>query len=234
MENLNATETYHLSNFLQFLIEKSREECDRLPAIKEMSRTLNISQPALREQLEQAKTLGLVTAKPKAGIRRVPYAFSPAAIQSIKFAVLQDTKYFVKLSETRKGLEKAFWYEAVAKLNIDDLSFLNTQLESARRKLARRPAEIPHLEHKTLHLSIYHHLDNTFVTGILEGFWCAYEIIGMSQYSDLEYLTRVWGYHSKIVKSLEEGDFDLSYQYMMDHFDLVQSRRFPNSKYAFE
>lgn len=234
MEINNTAETYRLSNFLQLLIEKSGEESDRLPALKEMSKILNMSPPALREQLEQAKTLGLVIAKPKAGIRRVPYAFSPAAKQSIKFAVLQDAKYFTKLSEIRKGLEKAFWYESVAKLNADDLGFLNTQLDSAWRKLGKRPAEIPHLEHKTLHLSIYHHLDNTFVTGILEGFWYAYEIIGMSQYSDLEYLKRVWEYHSKIIKSLEEGDFDSSYQYLMDHLDLVQSRRFPNSKYVFE
>ncbi|MCU0938076.1 MAG: FCD domain-containing protein, partial [Burkholderiaceae bacterium] len=184
--------------------------------------------------LEQAKTLGLVTAKPKLGIHRSTYAFSFAAQESIKFSIQIDPKYFIQLSEMRKALEKAFWYESIAKLNSDDHFILSTQLDSAKVKLSKIPAEIPHVEHKTLHMTIYRHLDNTFVKGILEGFWFAYEIVGMNQFSEIDYLKKVWDYHSKIVNAIYETDYDLSYRLLIEHLDLIQNRGHQLRKYNFE
>ena len=234
MENYSIPQSYEFSRFLQFLIKKSSEENDRLPSLAELSRLLNISQPALREQLEQAKTLGLVTAKPKLGIRRIPYNFSSAAQESIKYAIHLDQKYFSQLSEMRKALEKAFWYESITKLNDEDCKILLSQIKTAQEKLIREPAEIPHLEHKTLHMTVFRHLDNTFVKGILEGFWFAYEVIGMNQFSNVDYLRKVWNYHSRIINAIIESDFDLSYRLLIEHFELIQNREQKAQKYSFE
>ena len=40
------------------------------------------------------------------------------------------------------------------------------------------------------------------MTGILEAYWDLYESIGLAVYTDLDYLSRVWSYHRRMVDSI--------------------------------
>ena len=70
------------SAFLQYLTERTDAEGDRLPPLSELSQQLGVSIASLREQLEVARTLGVVEVRPKVGIRRLPYRFKPAVLTS--------------------------------------------------------------------------------------------------------------------------------------------------------
>jgi DNA-binding FadR family transcriptional regulator len=213
----------HSSEFLEYLSSHIKENPveTRLPSLNELSSLLDISVARLREQLEVAKTLGLVEVRPRTGIKNLPYSFYEAAWQSLSFAIGLDHSYFHQFASLRRHIELAYWYEAVEKLTSSDHEALKELMAQAWKKLSGKPPRVPHEEHRELHLLIFCHLENPFVLGVLECYWSAYEAIGLSLYTDINYLEEVWTYHQKMVDAICIGDFKLGYQSLEQHTDLL-------------
>lgn len=209
-----------LSEFLQYLASHEQTE-QSLPALTALSQELGVSVASLREQLEVARALGLVEVKPRTGIRRQPYAFFPAVRQSLQYAISLDKDNFIAFADLRRHVETAYWHEAVRKLTAEDHTALKELVARAWDKLRGSPVEIPHPEHRELHLTIYRRLDNPFVTGILIAYWDAYESVGLNVFTDYNYLTEVWNYHQKMVDSICNGEFDAGYKALDEHSDLI-------------
>ena len=57
-------------------------------------------------------------------------------------------------------------------------------------------------------MTVFKHLDNIFVIGILEAYWDLYEEVGINRYMDYSYLRQVWDYHSRILEHIKTGRFD--------------------------
>lgn len=209
-----------LSEFLQYLASHEQTE-QSLPALTALSQELGVSVASLREQLEVARALGLVEVKPRTGIRRQPYAFFPAVRQSLQYAIALEKDNFIAFADLRRHVETAYWHEAVRKLTMEDHTALKDLVARAWDKLRGSPIEIPHPEHRELHLTIYRRLDNPFVTGILIAYWDAYESVGLNVFTDYNYLTEVWNYHQKMVDSICNGEFDAGYKALDEHSDLI-------------
>ncbi len=94
----------------------------------------------------------------------------------------------------------------------------------AWEKLNGQPIQIPHPEHRQLHLGIYRRLDNPFVLGLLEAYWEAYEAVGLNLYTDIDYLQEVWRYHEQMVQAICDGDFARGYAALLQHKDLLFHR----------
>jgi len=200
----------------------------------DISKELGVSVSKLREELEVAKALGLVEVKPRVGIISLPYSFTPAVVQSLAFAILSDKDLFRKFSDLRNHIEASYWYQAVSRLTKQDIDELQVTITAALKKLNAEPIQIPHDEHRNLHLIIYRRLDNSFVTGILEAYWDLYEAVGLSVYEDQKYLDRVWAYHQQMVDSITQADFLSGYQALIAHMDLLFQREKNNAKIPFE
>jgi len=209
--------------FLDFLVStmKPGVESNHIPSLKDLSQELGVSIALLREQLEVAKALGFVEVRPRTGIRRLPYSFLPAVRQSLSYAVKTDRTKFNQFSELRNHVEAAYWYEAAASLTSDDLAGLNALVERAWKKLRSPLIQIPHQEHRQLHLSIYKRLDNPFVHGILEAYWEAYESVGLQEYAGLEYLEKVWEYHQRMVELISSGELYEGYSVLVEHSNMI-------------
>ena len=214
------------SDFLNYLAETSSkdEECVRLPSLQALSKELGVSVSSLREQMEVARALGLIEAKPRTGLRRLPYSFYPAVDQSLSYAVAIDQENFLKFADLRRSIEAAYWHQAVPLLTADDHDFLQKLIDRAWDKLRGTPIQIPQIEHRQLHLTIYQRLDNPFVSGILEAYWDAYEAVGLNLYAGYDYLDEVWTYHQRMVNGICEGDLEAGYQAMLEHTDLIRHR----------
>ena len=197
---------------------------ERLPALQEVSKELGVSVALLREQLEVARALGLVEVRPRTGIRRQPYTFLPAVRLSLSYALAVDPGYFAAYSDLRNHIEAAYWYEAVRRLEPADHARLRALLVRAWARLNGNPVQIPHEEHRQLHLAIYSRLENPFVTGLLEAFWEAYESVGLNLYADYGYLQQVWGYHQEMVDAICAGEFERGYRALEAHKDLLYHR----------
>ncbi|MEK6256219.1 MAG: FCD domain-containing protein, partial [Chloroflexota bacterium] len=181
---------------------------DRIPPLAELSDELGVSVATLREQLQVARVLGFVEVKPKSGIRRLPYTFGPSASESLSYAIALDRSYFESFADLRKKIEADYWYEAVERLSDEDKAELNALVQRAMGMLMGVPIQIPHKEHRQLHLAIFKHVQNPFVTGILEAYWDAYEEIGLNRYEHIEYLQDVWRFHQTIVSAIVAGNIE--------------------------
>lgn len=224
------------SEFLSFLTSIANENnSDRLPSLAAMSAEMGISVASLREQMEVARAMGLIDAKPKTGIRLLPYQFGPAVTQSLTFGVSINPALFHQYYDLRKKLEAAYWYEAVERLTSQDIDEISRLLNLAENKLKLSPIQIPHEEHKKFHLTIYRRLDNLFVQGLLESYWDLYDTVGFGQYNDEEYIKRVWQYHRKIVEAIRAGDFEVGYRILREHMALLfQRNNFQRPSHLFE
>jgi DNA-binding FadR family transcriptional regulator len=210
----------NLSEFMRYLAAHPlADEC--LPPLSTLSAELGVSVAILREQLEVARALGLVDVRPRTGIKRLPFTFLPAVRQSLSYAMALDRKHFEMFADLRQNIEASYWYEAVGKLTSEDREQLKGLITSAWAKLDGRPIQIPHDEHKQLHLTIFCRLNNPFVSGILEAYWESYEAIGLNVFTDYAYLRSVWQYHEKMVTAIDNGDYEAGYRALVEHTELL-------------
>ena len=214
----------NLSEFLKYLASRDEKDKGGIPALDELSQELGINRAALREQVAVARALGLVSVKPRTGMQRLAYTFTPALQQSLDYAILHDRSNFEKYSDMRTHVESAYFCQAVEKLTEEDIQELDELIAKAWGKLRGTPAQIPHQEHCDLHLLMYRRLDNVFVTGILEAYWEAYEAVDLNVFNDYAYLTKVWQYHSDIVEAIKIGNYEAAHQRLLDHTELISAR----------
>lgn len=216
--------SFELSEFMRYLAALQVNGSGALPSLNELSIELGISVSALREQLEVARALGFVEVRPRTGTRRLEYQFLPALRQTVGYAMALDVGYFEQFADLRKHIESAYWFEAVQLLTDDDHERLKNIITRAWSRLRGSPVQIPHEEHKQLHLTIFSRLENPFVHDLLKAYWEAYEAVGLNLYTDYNYLQEVWRYHQSMVDSICAGDFEAGYRALLDHTDLIHHR----------
>ena len=213
-----------LSDFLKYLAARKKSDKEGIPALDQLSAELDINRAALREQVAVARALGLVSVKPRVGIQRLAYSFTPALQQSLGYAILRDRANFEKYSDLRTHVESSYFHQAVEKLEPVDIEELKELIEEAWGKLRGTPTKIPHQEHRDLHIVMYKRLDNIFITGILEAYWEAYEAVELNVFTDYNYLTEVWDYHTRIVEAIERKKYDEAHQILLNHTKLIAAR----------
>src|SRR6185503_7760981 len=96
------------SDFLRYIVSHKYKVGDKIPTLHQLSAEMNISVGKLREQMEVARTLGLVAVRPHTGIRLEPYDFLPAVRLSLLFALAQDPGQFEAFGSLRNHIEAAF------------------------------------------------------------------------------------------------------------------------------
>ncbi len=215
------------SELLRFLASSAQQGAqtgDRLPALDELAPQLGISLSKLREQLEVARTLGLVTVRPKHGVQVAAYDFAPAVRISLLYSIARDPGQFEAFSQLRNHIEFSYFFEAVALLQPEDHVALREIIASAWGKLNGNPIRIPDTEHRALHLALFRRLGNPFVLGLLESYWDAYKAVGLNVFSDYDYLVDVWRHHEAIVEAVVKGDRDEAYRVLVQHTKLLQQR----------
>lgn len=221
------------SEFLEYLVDHhlkfdramdGDDEYARLPSLNELSKELGVSVAGLREQLEVAKALGLVEVRPRTGIRCKPYTFLPAVRESLSYAIALDWSNFIAFSDLRNHVEAAYWEDAARKLTAEDHQKLKGLVARAWEKLRGQRIQIPHSEHRQLHLAIFSRLENPFVLGILEAYWDAYEAVGLNIFADYKYLQQVWDFHQQMVDSICEGEYGQGYKALVEHWELLYHR----------
>lgn len=210
--------------FFRYLVEQHFRPGDRLPSLVQLSHEIGISVGKLREQLEVARTLGLVEASPRRGITRTAYSFLPPVRLSLLTAIELDRKRFDQYSGLRIHLETAYWNEAIAALTESEKERLRELVDMAQAKLSGPRIQIPYPEHRYLHLTIFSRLDNPFVLGLLEAYWDAYEAVELNTYADLPYLQEVWDYHARIVDAICAGEVQEGKRLLVEHMGLLSKR----------
>jgi DNA-binding FadR family transcriptional regulator len=212
------------SDFLKYLAQYHIEPGDRLPPLSEIGENMGVSVGALREQLAVARGLGVVSARPRLGLRREPFDFSQAVLPAVLFSLATGESCFAQLSRLRRAIEVSFWDEAVVLLTSEDKVRLGQLVDEAWAKLRGDPIHIPNAEHCQLHLTIFSRLDNPFVQGLLVAYWDAYDASELTRFMGYRYWVDVWTYHEQIVDALCAGEFERGRRLLNEHFALLPAR----------
>lgn len=218
------------SDFLNYLLEQDVDPGERFPSLADISSEIGVSVGKLREQFEVARMLGLVEASPRRGITRKAYDFHPPVRLSLLMGLALNAGHFREFSSLRAHLETAYWSEAVVLLTQEDKEKLQQLVKRATDQLNRDRVQIPHYEHRALHLTIFSRLDNLFVKGLLEAYWDAYEAARLNRYADYAYLQEVWGYHARIVDAICEERYDDGKELLLEHMTLLRQQRVEKEK----
>lgn len=210
--------------FLSYLAESAFAPEQKLPTLNEISGEMNISVGKLREQLEVARSLGLVSVRPRVGMQREPFDFSAVILKAVLFSLATGEATFTQFSQIRRAIEQSMWDDAVTLLTDEDKAKLQQLIDRAWKTLRQTPIpRIPNQEHRELHLTIFSRLDNPFVQGLLNAYWDAYEASELTRFNSLEYWVEVWHYHQDIVDAICCGNFALGKQRLIAHFSLLRS-----------
>ena len=210
------------SGILHYIIENQLKPGDRLPTISELSQQMGVSVGKVREELEVARTLGILQVKPRIGMVVLDFDFGPAATLMVLYALGQDRASFHQFALLRKSVELSFWHEAVSLLTPSDIDELRQLIICARDKLNRAPVVVPVEEHRRLHLAFFKHLQNPFVLGLLEAYWAAYKAHGLALYAELSYHREVWDYHERMVECVARKDFEAGRRALKEHMELLR------------
>ena len=209
------------SDILDFIVSNELEPGDRLPSLSDLSTKLGISVGKLREELEVARHMGVVSVRPKLGIRREAFEFYPAVQSSLLFGLSTGEATFQQYSQLRQSIEANMWHQAVSRLTKEDKKELKSLIQQAWEKLKGARVHIPNGEHRELHLSFFKKLENPFVEGLLKAYWDAYFETELSRYADYQYWIEVWTYHERIVEAVCEGEYEKGRKLLIEHFELL-------------
>jgi DNA-binding FadR family transcriptional regulator len=196
----------------------------KLPPLDELAESLGMSRGKLREELVAAQAFGVVDMRPGDGTYVCPFDFYTAIRTLVLYGTACDWGNFDHLYKLRVQLETGFWEEATGSLLDEDRQMLRQVLERAESKLMGTPTEIPHREHRSFHLLIYSRLDNTFVQGLLNAYWDAYEAVGLHRYFDFSYFEEMWHSHREMVEAILTGRYQEGKEVLARHFTLLDSR----------
>ncbi len=216
------------SDLLKYIVDHHLQPGDQLPALTDLSQELDINVGKLREQLEVARSMGVVEVRPRTGIRVKELDFLPAIRLSLLFTLAMDKSRFEAFTALRNHTEVSFWHEAVAQLTDADKDELRRLVEAAWDKLnSPTMIQIPHAEHRRFHMKIFCHLQNPFVQGLLEAYWEGYEAVELDTYADLHYWQEAWKYHERILDCICDGDFNAAQEAFIEHTRLLRHRQMP-------
>lgn len=209
------------SDFLKYLLDNQLVAGAQLPPLTEISKALGVSVGKLREQLELARSMGLVSVRPRLGMQREPFNFAPTVLNGVLFGLGSGEATFQQVSQVRVALEVSFWDTAVTQLTSADKVELLEIVNLAWQKLRGSPIHVPNGEHRQLHLKIFSRLDNPFVQGLLTAYWDAYDASELTRFASYQYWTEVWSYHQRIVEALVANDFENGRHLLIQHFNLL-------------
>lgn len=215
------------SELIQYLVDQGLTPGDRLPALTDLSGELDVSVSKLREQLELARHLGIVSVRPRLGTRREKFDFHPAVLTSLFFGMATGEATFEQFSRLRQTIETNMWDEAVHLLTEEDKAELQKIMARAWNKLRGHPVHIPNGEHRALHLNIFSRLENPFVQGLLKAYWDAYEATELTRFADYKYFLDVWNFHQQIVDAICDGNFEEGREILIKHFQLLPTVTHP-------
>jgi len=217
-----------METIAQYLIDTAPASCGdepvRLPSLGDLAKEMGVSRGKLREELIVAQAYGVVEMRPGDGTYVHPFDFYSAIRPAVLYSIACDKANFESFRKLRAYLEIAFYDEATRALDEEDYRQLEQIVARAERKLRGTPIQIPHDEHRELHLRIFGKLDNPFVQGILQAYWDAYEAVELHHYFDLSYYAKMWTSHRALVEALKANQPQQGKAILAEHFTILESR----------
>lgn len=217
-----------MQGILGYLIDTGLAACEdgpaKLPSMQALAGEMGVSRGKVREELIAAQAYGIVEMRPGDGTYVLPFDIYDAVRPAVLYSIACDRENFEHFRKLRAYLEVTFWDEAVWELNAEDIERLDAIVTRAEAKLSGSPIQIPHAEHRQLHMRIFARLENPFVQGILRAYWDTYDVIEMNLFYQLGHYQAMWASHREMVDALQAGRPADGKAVLREHFTILEQQ----------
>jgi len=205
-----------------YILRNGLKPKDQLPPETELSRQLGISRNAVREGVKRLESLGVLEARPGAGLFVRPFSFEPI-LDNLAYGLFVNSKQFVDLLDVRAYLETAL-AEAITTTipaaQVEKLRALLREWESAIQR--GHPSD----EYdRRFHQVLVEHLDNTMLAQVIDLFWLMVHRAGewTSIPGPLNPRT-TYQLHVSLVEAIAQHDVETVRKWYGKHFESSRDR----------
>jgi DNA-binding FadR family transcriptional regulator len=154
-----------------YILENSLLPGDPLPPETELVELLGVSRNSVREAVKSLETVGILEARPGAGLFVSSFSFDPL-LEHLRYGLMFDLKQLADILEVRFHIEHCMIERAVEAVTPAQLATLEAILERMRQAAAAGYYSAE--EDRTFHHSLWANVDNTTVGKILDVFWMVF------------------------------------------------------------
>lgn len=116
----------------QYIIKNKLKQGDPLPPEQELSETLNVSRNILREALRHFRTLGIISSRPRIGLR-IERLIPEDPFRCYLPYIISDKKKIEEIKELRLILETGMISEMIANAKPGDIEFLGNTANAMKK-----------------------------------------------------------------------------------------------------
>jgi GntR family transcriptional repressor for pyruvate dehydrogenase complex len=192
---------------------------DALPPERELVKVFNVSRASLREALNTLAGMGFLEMSQKH--RTIVKSLASSGITDPLHHLLQeDIQTVFELIEVRKAIESWSAYHAATRATADDITRLESSVESMRLKIERGVSVVE--DDANFHLAISEATHNTIQTHLM---FSIYDILkkSLGKYYESIKMEDVYEQHCKLVDAIKKRDSALASRRMHEHLDYVET-----------
>ncbi|MCE7988648.1 MAG: FadR family transcriptional regulator [Caldilinea sp. CFX5] len=205
-----------------YIIQNSLLPGDSLPPETELCELLGVSRNSVREAVKSLETLGILEARPGAGLYVSNFSFDPL-LQQLGYGILFDHKQLTDIIDVRFHLEHGMIDRAVRAATPEQVAQLQAILDEMRNA-----AENGHYSaeaDRDFHRVLWANVDNTIVGKILDVFWVIFrQAQARSAIPDPPQPLATYQRHVPIVEALAQQDVEAARLAMERHYIGIQER----------
>ena len=189
---------------LDYVGEAQLRPGDRLPAERDLVKSLAAGRSTVREVIRQLQTLGILEARKGSGtyLRRLA---SPGAIHVpllIDAATLRDS--LLQTLEVRRGLEVEASAAAARRATPEDLKRIEARLDAM--EAVHRETGTAGREDLAFHLAIYDATGNPLFRQLLEGMREGFESFFAKPFARPDFAARSFPFHRELFDAIRKRD----------------------------
>ena len=192
---------------------------DALPPERELVKVFNVSRASLREALNTLAGMGFLEMSQKH--RTIVKSLASGGITDpLRHLLQEDIQTVFELIEVRKAIESWSAYHAANRATADDITRLESSVESMRLKIERGVSVIE--DDANFHLAISEATHNKIQTHLM---FSIYDILkkSLGKYYENIKMEDVYEQHCKVVDAIKKGDSALASRRMHEHLDYVET-----------
>lgn len=195
---------------------------DPLPPETELSQQLNVSRNSVREAVKSLEALGVLEARPGAGLFVCAFSFDPL-LNHLGYGLLFDLKQLTDLLEVRILLEVGMVPRVVAAVTPEQIARLRQVLDQMRRGAERGEYAVE--ADRQFHQVLYENTGNGVVGRLVDVFWAIFQQArergAIPEPADL---MDTYRHHAHIVDALEKRNLEEAHARTVRSFNGISRR----------
>lgn len=204
-----------------FILDNGLQPGDALISEGQIARDLGVGRSSVREAVRSLETLGILEVKHGAGLYIREMNFD-VLTEVLSYNAALKTSNLLELLSIRKLLEINKIQEVIKKIQPEELDTCGKILDEWKEKLS---SDLPYEDQdQAFHQALYKILDNKLLANLTDAFWIAHRKAEEKSIPSSCSKWSVFEYHQKILNAVEDKDFKLARNMMIEHFQEIEER----------